>query len=232
MNRLLAFLLLAAPAAWAQSDKPPLTPAEMTALARKSVALPERSAWRVDFGKTGGAAGAFGGWDVQSIASARVGSTQRDAIIWGDGRVSEAWWIAGDYGAVDPATGNMLFTVARKPVGELGWISWISEKNCRGIVMFQGHPRIFFQADVPWLVYWPGYLTADAEGGSKLALGAYFSPEDGALVAISLGDRLAAFTWLEPPAGALAPGPEFAAQFQKIREKVSAKFRRAFSGRE
>ncbi len=227
MNKLLILACMAVSASvWAQSAEPPLTPAEMTDLARKSVALPENCAWKVEFAK-----GAFPGQDVQAIASARTGPVQRDTIVWGDGRTSEACWIGGDYGAIDPATGNMLFTVARKPIGELGWISWISEKNCRGVVNFKGQPCIFFQADVPWMVYWPGYLTADAEGGSKLTLGAYFSLKNGTLVAISLGGSLANFTWLAPPAVPSEPSQEFAAQFQKIRQKVSAKFRRGFPGR-
>jgi len=224
MNRILLILWLAAlPLAHAQQGE--ADPKEIWASVEQSLTLPERAAWRLDFSHPEGAA--TPGPGVKSITSTRTGDLQCDVIQWNGGETSEAWWIGGDYLADDPGNGNILFMPSKKDPAKLGWISWVSENNFRGIRERGGVKCAYFEDEVPWLAYWPGFFTGDTEGGSRLKVAAWFSAKDGTLLALQTGETTAKFTWLENPSTPLVAPAKFAEKRTKIRDRISKKFPRS-----
>jgi hypothetical protein len=165
--------------------------------------------------------------NVSAIVSTRTGAVQRDVLTWRGGETTEAWWTKGDYLAEDPRTGNMLFTPAKKSLGKLGWIAWVSEKNYQGVETHDGMKALVFRDDVPWLEYWPGFFTGDREGGSRTPLGAWFSLEDGRLLGLKVGEIALKFSWLPAPEKDLTVTEKFTEKQQKIRARIAKKFPRA-----
>lgn len=215
----LVLLLLACLAA---SAAEPMTPQDLVAAALKAKTLPESAAWRMDFEIVKGSNEP--GWGVKGITSTRVGDLQRDVLLWNDGRTSEAWWMGGDYLANDPRRDTMLYSPEKKPLSVLGWISWIDEKNFRGIEKRDDGFFGVFSADLPWTLYWPGYYKVDSEGVGRLHVEALFSVEDGHLISIRNGNIIGRFTRLAPPVEALVPPDKFSQKQKIVREKIARKF--------
>lgn len=215
----LVLLLLACLTA---SAAEPMTPQDLVAAALKAKTLPESAAWRLDIEIVKGSNEP--GWGVKGITSTRVGDLQRDVLLWNDGRTSEAWWMGGDYLANDPRRDTMLYSPEKKPLSVLGWISWIDEKNFRGIEKRDDGFFGVFSADLPWTLYWPGYYKVDSEGVGRLHVEALFSVEDGHLISIRNGNIIGRFTRLAPPVEALVPPDKFSQKQKIVREKIARKF--------
>jgi len=202
----------------------PMSPKDLVDAAIKAKTLPESAAWRMDFEIAKGSDDP--GWGVKSITSTRAGNIQRDVILWTDGRTSEAWWMGGDYLANDPRRDTILYSPERKPLSVLGWISWIDEKNFKGIEKRDDGAFGVFEAQLAWTLYWPGYYKIDSEGVGRLRVEALFSVDDGHLVSVRNGNVIGRFTRLAPPTEALAAPDQFIQKQKTIRERIARKFPR------
>ncbi len=203
------------------------TPEQLLAIAEASVKLPARGAWRITFSRVAPPEkSANPAFLASSLEASRVGGVQRDLITWPDKKISEAWWLGKAWLAEDPNVAGVLFNVIRWP-GRVGLAGWIGRDSLKGIRDFNGKKCIVFEADLPLVVFWPGYVIPDPNRSARLKAEAFISLDEGKLLRVQLGEVNADFTWLTPPDGELVVTPRFAKRYLAIQKALGPELKGA-----
>jgi hypothetical protein len=227
MTRHILYLLFWAVATASASAQENPTPGQQLAIAESAITLPARAAWKITFSQAEPTTDSpVSGRLASSLEAVRVDNVQRDLITWPDGKVSEAWWFGKVWLAEDPAAAGILFNVARWPK-RIGLASWINQESLKGIATLGDKKVILFEADIPLIVLWPGYVIPDSNHSASVHAVAWISLKEQKLERVSLGGVNADFTWLAQPEGGLPVTPRFEKRYEAIQKALGPELKGA-----